>query len=92
MGKCYAYKNILTVDDYNLCLIDTGAKKGRTSTPWGEDHTYQYDECMCVPHLGQGEGWPIIGWWQRVTGSGGSGCPARPHAGCGTAGTFPGSC
>ena len=36
-------------------------QKGRTSTPWGEDHTYQYDECMCVPHLGQGEGWPSLG-------------------------------
>ena len=42
LGKCYAYQSILTIDGANLCLTDTGAKRGTGITWW--DHTYQYEK------------------------------------------------
>ena len=49
MGKCYTYQSILTADDINLCLTDTGAKRGEIVTlRGGEDHTYQSEECVCA--------------------------------------------
>ena len=73
MGKCYTYQNILTIDDTNLCLTDTGDKKGRIGTPRGKDHTYQYNECMCAspvcamgevsPSWDGGKGLPRVEGW-----------------------------
>ena len=59
MGKCYIYQGILTTDGIKMDLTDTGAKKGaRIGTPWGENHTYQCEEYLCL-HVCQGDG-PIV--------------------------------
>ena len=35
MGQCYTYQSILTTDGTNICLIDTGTKRGEWALLWG---------------------------------------------------------
>ena len=78
MEKCYTDQNVLTTDGTNLCLTKPYViRVGEIGTPGGVPYLPIWRMCvpLCVP-LG---GWPIVGWWQRVTWSGWLGCPVGPH-------------
>ena len=56
MGKCYTYLSILNIDGTNLCLTDTGAKRGKLAPQGGESTILTNEECVCVPHMCAMEG------------------------------------
>ena len=61
MAKCYTYQNILTKDGTNLCLTDTGAKKGRNWHSPGRTIIINMKDVNVCPVCAMGELGPFWG-------------------------------
>ena len=69
MKKCRVYQSILTTDDTNMCLKDTGTKKkgirfGIHKRIRRTILTNMKNVCVSLCNMGVGS---IAEWWQMVT-------------------------